>query len=136
VAGATVDDWEDLVSAPCPAGACLYIGDIGDNKRTRQHLTIYQVPVPASGSAATAPATASFLRYADHPHDAEALVVTRHGTFLKGGDAVRVDLVAVAEPQEEGVTFGRDGELLLLVSEGGGKKTAGMLTRLHCAFIR
>jgi hypothetical protein len=56
-------------------------------------------------------------------------------TFLKGGDPVRVDLAAFKEPQGEGVAFGSGGELYL-VSEGGGKNAAGMLTRIHCAFIR
>lgn len=56
-------------------------------------------------------------------------------TFLKGGDPVRVDLTSFKEPQGEGVAFGSGGELYL-VSEGGGKNAAGMLTRVHCAFLQ
>jgi hypothetical protein len=33
------------------------------------------------------------------------------------------------------VAFGRGGDLYL-ASEGGGKNAAGMLTRVHCAFLR
>jgi len=56
-------------------------------------------------------------------------------TFLKGGDPIRVDLASSKEPQGEGVAFGSGGELYL-VSEGGGKNAAGMLTRIRCAFIQ
>ena len=33
--------------------ACLYIADIGDNQESRERITIYEVPVPAPGSAST-----------------------------------------------------------------------------------
>lgn len=201
VAGAAVRDWEDLASAPCGAGMCLYIADIGDNGRSRQRITIYEVPAPAPGSTATKPALAIHARYPDRPHDAEALLVTRQaGTFIitkedssrvytfaasqnpgevgtlalfrtlnekvritgaaaspdgrwvalrsnsmllvytvdafvKGGSPVRVDLTSFNEPQGEGVAFGHAGELYL-VSEGRGKDAAGLLARVHCAFIR
>ena len=83
VAGAGVRDWEDLASASCAAGTCLYIADIGDNRASRQRITLYEVPVPAPGSTSTKPATAIHLRYPDRPHDAEALLVTRKiGRFI------------------------------------------------------
>jgi hypothetical protein len=207
VAGAEVRDWEDVASASCPASAkgttgeaCLYIADIGDNRGSRQRITIYQVPVPAPGATATKTAEAYHATYPDHPHDAEALLFTKSGTFIvtkevparvyqfgtslkpgetskltfvralnekvritgaatspdgrwvalrsnttlllykvddfvKGAVAVRVDLRGFKEPQGEGVAFGRGGELYL-VSEGGGSNAAGMLTRVHCAFIQ
>jgi hypothetical protein len=207
VAGAEVRDWEDVASASCPSSAktpegeaCLYIADIGDNRGSRQRITIYQVPVPAPGSTSTKTAEAYHATYPDHPHDAEALLFTKPGTFiitkevparvyqfrtslkpgetsrltlvrtlnervritgaaasadgrwialrsnsalllyktddfLKGGNPVRVDLSGLKEPQGEGVAFGRGGELYL-VSEGGGSNAAGMLTRVHCAFIQ
>lgn len=218
VAGAEVRDWEDLAIGTCPASAkaaagetCFYIADIGDNRGSRQRVTIYQVPVPPPGSTSTKPAVAYHAKYPDHPHDAEALlivpgraqlklspttpqifIITKEvpsrvyrfqtslnpgetGTlalfrtlteksritgaaaspdgrwvalrsngalllyktddFLKGGGAVRIDLSGFNEPQGEGVAFGRGGELYL-VSEGGGSGAAGMLTRVHCAFIQ
>ena len=201
VAGAVVQDWEDLAAGTCGTGACLYIADIGDNNESRERITIYEVPVPAPGSASTKPVTAIHVRYPDYPHDAEALLVTRKiGTFIitkevparvytfaasqnpgetgtlklfrtlnekvritgaavspdegwiavrsnstlvlyrlddfaKGGSPVRVDLRSFKEPQGEGVAFGSAGDLYL-VSEGGGKGAAGMLTRIHCAFIQ
>jgi len=218
IAGAEVRDWEDLATGPCggPAfaanaasarQACLYIADIGDNQESRDRITIYEVPIPAPGSASTQAASAIHLRYPDAPHDAEALLVSGSAqlqlspvifvitkevparvyrfqasqnagetatlafvrtlnekgritgaaaspdgrwvalrsnrtlfvyavdSFLKGGDPVRVDLAAFKEPQGEGVAFGSGGELYL-VSEGGGKNAAGMLTQIRCAFIR
>ncbi len=201
VAGATVGDWEDIAVGACRGGNCLYIADIGDNRGARERVTIYQVPVPEPGSTSTTAAVAIHARYPDHPHDAEALLITKQiGTFFitkevpprvyqfvasqnpgetgtltlfrtlnekvritgaaaspderwvalrsnstlflyrlddfaKGGSPVRIDLASFKEPQGEGVAFGRDGELYL-VSEGGGKNAAGILTRIHCAFIQ
>ena len=55
--------------------------------------------------------------------------------FVNGGEPSRIDLAAFKEPQGEGVTFGSDADLYL-VSEGGGKNAAGVLMRIHCAFLR
>ena len=55
--------------------------------------------------------------------------------FAKGGDPIRVDLAGLREPQGEGVAFGAGGDVYL-VSEGRGMGAAGILTRVHCAFIR
>ena len=55
--------------------------------------------------------------------------------FVSGGDPVRIDLRSFKEPQGEGLTFGSGGDLYF-VSEGGGKNAAGVLTRIHCAFLR
>jgi hypothetical protein len=76
VAGASVEDWEDVALAPCPAGGdCLYVDDIGDNDAERASVTVYRVPEPAPGASQSAPATAIRLRYPDGAHDAEALFV-------------------------------------------------------------
>lgn len=76
VTGAAVEDWEDVARAPCPGGGdCLYVADIGDNDARRPSVTVYRVPEPAPGDAASAPAAALRLRYPDGAHDAEALFV-------------------------------------------------------------
>lgn len=85
VSGATVRDWEDVAAAPCPSAVgdrCLYIGDIGDNRGSRQHITIYVVPIPKAGSTSTEPAAAYHATYPDYPHDAEAFLISRTGTFI------------------------------------------------------
>jgi hypothetical protein len=76
VANAEVEDWEDIAAGPCPAGSCLYIADIGDNRGMRKRITVYRVPEPGLGDASTAPAEAFHATYLDGPHDAEALFVT------------------------------------------------------------
>lgn len=76
VTGAKVDDWEDVAVGPCAAGSCLYIADIGDNDGRRDRITVYRVPEPAPGEAATAEAEAFDATYPDGAHDAEALFVT------------------------------------------------------------
>ena len=199
VTGASVVDWEDIAAGTCSGAECLYIADIGDNRVSRQRITIYQVAMPPPGTTSTPAARAFHATYPDAPHDAEALLVTRDATFiitknvpprvyrlespvqpggigklslfgvlketvritaaaaspdgrwialrsngtllvyttdgfLKRGSPIRVDLASLNEPQGEGLTFGSGGDLYL-VSEGRGKGAAGMLTRVHCAFL-
>jgi hypothetical protein len=88
VTGADNFDWEALTLAPCPAGTCLVIGDIGDNPENRPSVTLYRVPEPTVGKAtagvltATPPAETLELRYADGPHDIEALYADSSGTLF------------------------------------------------------
>jgi hypothetical protein len=60
------------------------------------------------------------------------LLFYRAEDFATGGDAIRVDLTGLKEPQGEGVAFGSGNEIYL-VSEAGGNAAAGVLTRLNCA---
>jgi hypothetical protein len=53
VAGADVTDWEDITIGPCAQGSCLYIADIGDNRRTRSQISVYRVPEPRPGDSMT-----------------------------------------------------------------------------------
>ena len=73
IAGAAVEDWEDVTVAPCPHGSCVYIGDIGDNNARRSSLTIYRVPEPDPTTARSPRAESMRLTYPDGPKDAEAL---------------------------------------------------------------
>jgi hypothetical protein len=90
VGDARAVDWEDLTAGPCVVvpGRCLYAADIGDNRRRRSHVVVYRLrePPPPTGPADTArtvPLLDSLvLVYPDHPHDAEALVVTPAGTVF------------------------------------------------------
>lgn len=75
-------DWEDISAARCPAGDCLYIADIGDNRLARRHIQIYRVPEPAPGDAETAPPEVFSAVYADGPHNAEALFVVGADVFV------------------------------------------------------
>ena len=82
VPSAMVEDWEDVSAASCPSGDCLYIADIGDNKRSRSHVTIYRVPEPQPDARQSAAPEVFTLTYPDGPHDAEALFVVPAGVFL------------------------------------------------------
>lgn len=92
VRGAGARDWEALALGPCLAGMdgqhCLYVGDIGDNERQREHYTVYVVPEPEvwvadSGRVGTVLAAAHLtFRYPDGRHDAEALAVTPAGDVI------------------------------------------------------
>ena len=90
VAGARNVDWEDLGAGPCGdlAGRCLYPADIGDNRRARRQIVLYRLvePEPPRGPADTLRSvpleSATTLRYPDHPHDAEAVVVDPAGRVL------------------------------------------------------
>jgi hypothetical protein len=83
LARADAVDWEDMAAGPCeePGESCLYVGDIGDNKRQRPQIQIYRVrepSVPRNGPpvrATLSDAERFDCRYPDSPHDAETLFV-------------------------------------------------------------
>jgi hypothetical protein len=87
VTGAEAIDWEDMAVGPGPerGRSYLYLGDIGDNSRQREHISVYRVAEPrvtANDSSSTvqnplktAAADVIRLRYPDGKHDAEALLV-------------------------------------------------------------
>ena len=79
-------DWEDIVAFKDAAGECfLFIGDIGDNRRARESLTVFRVPEPAVSAAdktssEKTPRYAESIepirfRYPDGSRDAETLLV-------------------------------------------------------------
>ncbi len=85
IAGLDAVDTESLEVAPCgpdDARSCLYIGDIGDNLRSREHVEVHRIVEPdLEGTLPTAPLPADVARlvYPDGPHDAEALLVDADG---------------------------------------------------------
>jgi len=95
IPGAVDHDWEAAAVGPCGpvanAPSCLYIGDVGDNDAQRPVVTIYRVPEPQVLRAGTplsdSPLPISRLsrinfQYSDHPHDVEAMYVTRDGSVF------------------------------------------------------
>lgn len=66
------DSVEDVEAvAPGPGGKTVWTGDIGDNRRRRDDITVYRVD-PQDGDH---PGQAHVLTYPDGPHDAETLLV-------------------------------------------------------------
>jgi hypothetical protein len=78
--GATAVDWEDVAVGPCPAGWCVYLGDIGDNAMARAEYALYRVAEPdvavdrPAGAVEVAFERVPFV-YPDGPHNAETLLV-------------------------------------------------------------
>jgi uncharacterized protein YjiK len=94
VAGAEVDDWEDIASGPCPEGECLYLADIGDNRDAQPAITIHRVPEPAPDDKATSPVVAFHATYPEGPQDAEGFFLGPNGEMYvvsKGeGSPIRI----------------------------------------------
>lgn len=88
VDGAVNVDWESVAPGPCrpddPAADCVYIGDTGDNAESDPDHTIYRVREPralSARSAGSVPMQALHYRYADGPHDVEAIYVSPDGAI-------------------------------------------------------
>jgi len=70
------EDWEDIAAAPCPdEGACLYIGDIGDNDRSRASVVVYVIREPQEGDDRVRTIARWTAVYPDSARDAETLMV-------------------------------------------------------------
>lgn len=82
VSGASVADWEDIDVGPCPAGTCVYIGDIGDNGASRRNIVIFRVAEPGANDQESLPAESMRLTYPDGARDAESLIVTPDGSMF------------------------------------------------------
>ena len=87
VVGASAVDWEDMAIGPGPrrGQSYLYLGDIGDNSKKRDQITVYRVPEPRitskdSSSTVKTPretqaADVIRLKYPDGKYDAETLLI-------------------------------------------------------------
>jgi hypothetical protein len=84
---AAVEDWEDVTAAPCPAGNCLYVADIGDNNLERRRMTVYRIPEPQAEDGESANVETFTAVYPDGPHDAEALFVATEDMYIITKDA-------------------------------------------------
>ncbi|GAB4452107.1 MAG: hypothetical protein OHK0029_02490 [Armatimonadaceae bacterium] len=85
VRSAAASDWEAMSQGPGPdgKGSFLYLGDIGDNARSRTDATVYRVPEPTISESSSSkekplltdePTIRRTFQYPDGAHDAEALM--------------------------------------------------------------
>ena len=92
IAGANVNDWEDVSVAPCGGGSCLYVADTGNGGGTqRNDVVVYRVREPLPGDGGTAPADMFDAAYPDgEDHESDAVFVLNEQLFLitKGHPAV------------------------------------------------
>ncbi len=72
LAGVRARDWEDISNGPDHA---LWVGDIGDNRKTRSTIQVYKLTEPATLATQTVAATKYELAYPDGRHNAEGLMV-------------------------------------------------------------
>ncbi len=116
VQGAEAIDWEDMARATVPGreGSFLYVGDIGDNLRRRQDVTVYQLDEPDVDidrddvNQSVRPRVVTKLSYEDGPHDAETLFVPSRGQI--GVITKELDgrsRVYLAEPYSDNPTLRR-----------------------------
>ena len=74
-------DWEDIAVGPCPAGSCVFVGDIGDNNQVRDNLAVFRISEPEVTAAAdVGTVQVAYDRFAfQYPggakHNAETLLV-------------------------------------------------------------
>jgi hypothetical protein len=106
LSGITVDDWEAVAVGPCPAGSCLYVGDIGDNDAERKRITVYRVQEPSGAEPSVAVKDIFHATYPDGPQDAETLLVTPAGGLfiVTKGETGAVGLYRFPEALRSGET--------------------------------
>ena len=106
VEGAGVEDWEAIAVGPCPAGSCIYVGDIGDNDARRRDITIYRVPEPDAPSGTVKGTEVFRATYPDGPHDAETMLLTPTGDLyiVTKGETGPVALYRLPRDAKSGAT--------------------------------
>lgn len=70
--GASARDWEDIAAGP---DHTLWVGDIGDNARSRSSIQVYSFPEPSTVASGSVTAKKYTLRYPDGANNAEGLMV-------------------------------------------------------------
>lgn len=89
-------DWEDIAVGPGPEPevSYVYIGDIGDNLRLRNTISLLRLPEPDLQDSPPAVSTATTIRlsYPDGPEDAEAMWI----------DPITADIFVVTKRQQDG----------------------------------
>ena len=106
-------DWEDIATAPCAGGDCVYVADIGDNFHRRTDIAILRFAEPPIRDGAVTSIERFPVRYPDGAHDAEAIFVLPDGRVFivtKGRDtavavyrypgALRNELVTLEHVQQ------------------------------------
>lgn len=70
--GVKARDWEDISTGP---NRTLWVGDVGDNARARDRISVYRFTEPKALESKTITPTRFDLRYPDGRHDAEGIMV-------------------------------------------------------------
>jgi len=125
--GASVTDWEDVTSGPCPGGTCLFVSDVGDNDAVRQGISLYRMVEPPDGTLSTRVERLD-LTYPDGPHDAEALFTGPEGRlYLLTKEPRRARLYRLPSSPPGGTTSLRL-ELVAVLEAGSGRTRFARIT--------
>lgn len=108
-----VTDIEDTAMGPCDAGQCLFLGDIGDNKKSRKTLDLWILPEAETFQDIAVTARKVSFQYPDGPHNAESMAV-----HPKTGDVY----ILTKEADEEGERRSYAGKLYRLPRSAFGVK--------------
>lgn len=73
--GAQNRDWEDIATAECPSGFCIYLADIGDNQVHRDQVVLYRVTDPGAYDGRPGSPDVFPMVLPDGPRDMEAMFV-------------------------------------------------------------
>jgi hypothetical protein len=114
-------DWEAIAEG---RNGTLFIGDIGDNLRARDAVTVYVVTAPSDPASSAVPLTAATItvRYPDGPHDAEALFA----------DPIDGDLYIVTKALDQRtLTFEPESIVYRFAAEPGTEVVAEEVARLR-----
>jgi hypothetical protein len=68
-------DWEAIALGPCASGACLYIGDVGDNYAVRSDVRVWRLREPTTSETVTESATSLHIVFPGGARDVEAMWV-------------------------------------------------------------
>lgn len=75
-------DFEDLSVGPCYSKSCIFIGDIGDNTKSKKYIKIIIIQEKDRFESSAKPVKIIRLKYPDRPHDAESLAVHPNGDLF------------------------------------------------------
>jgi hypothetical protein len=120
--GAIPEDWEDIARD----GSTLYVGDIGDNAKSRDEIAIWRVTEPDTleddGSTG---ATRMTLTYPDGAHDAEALIHHDGALWILTKDADGAAIYKASDLTAESQTLSLADVLVLPDEAGEGAEITG-----------
>lgn len=128
-------DWEAVAVGPCDHRTCVYIADVGDNAERRGEVVVHRFPEPSidrPGLTLPPDAVESLrFRYADRPHDTEAMSVTPDGSILlvtkgRSGGIFSFTLPAAAWGRPQPVTAAVLDTLPIVPNAGIGRVVTGM----------
>ena len=93
-------DWEAIAIGPCASGACLYIGDVGDNFSARAYVRVWRIPEPATSETVTGSATSLRLVFPGGARDVEAMWVAPDTSVWFATKRPTADAAGYARPSQ------------------------------------